>query len=274
MTIAEIHGKISRSGTNVSERMEDLLTSNVFGCLRYLPPGIALLPYLRTGRSLQGKELAVEANVVQLHASFWPWLSLSGRAACQPDVVLGLETPTNLLHLVVVEAKYHSGLSSEEDDGVAPNNQLARELDYLDIATPTDFGWRHDLQISQRSLLFVTQDYRMPRVELEGAIDEFQIKRKKKAEIFWTSWRLLPRILESALRTESDQGRPAVIEDMHELLERKNLVMFHGIELNTRRFSPSDFEFFKASSEVYQWPSTFEYPRSLPDYVYQVVDVD
>ncbi|GAI18804.1 unnamed protein product, partial [marine sediment metagenome] len=31
MTIAEIHGKISETGTNLSERMEDLLTADIMG---------------------------------------------------------------------------------------------------------------------------------------------------------------------------------------------------------------------------------------------------
>ncbi|GAI56473.1 unnamed protein product, partial [marine sediment metagenome] len=31
MTVAEIRGKISETGSNLSERMEDLLTSDVFG---------------------------------------------------------------------------------------------------------------------------------------------------------------------------------------------------------------------------------------------------
>ena len=43
MTIAEIHGKISETGTNLSERMEDLLTSDIFGGMRYLPAQKALI---------------------------------------------------------------------------------------------------------------------------------------------------------------------------------------------------------------------------------------
>ena len=46
MTIAEIRGKISRSGSNLSDRMEDLLTSDVFGPLRYLPFAEGLMSVL------------------------------------------------------------------------------------------------------------------------------------------------------------------------------------------------------------------------------------
>lgn len=35
---AELRGKISQSGSNAFDRMEDLLTSDVFGRLRYVPP--------------------------------------------------------------------------------------------------------------------------------------------------------------------------------------------------------------------------------------------
>ena len=35
MVMAELGGKISRSGANISDRSEDLLTSDVFGALRF-----------------------------------------------------------------------------------------------------------------------------------------------------------------------------------------------------------------------------------------------
>ena len=35
--IAELHGKISSRGTNLKETLEDNLTGNVFGSLRYIP---------------------------------------------------------------------------------------------------------------------------------------------------------------------------------------------------------------------------------------------
>ena len=113
MTIAEIRGKISDAGTNLSERMEDLLTSDVFGCMRYVPPQLALLPFLRTGRSIEGDTLAVPDRPIRVHYAFWPWISQAGRNACEPDVVIGLETEGNHVHVVLVEAKYFSGISSE-----------------------------------------------------------------------------------------------------------------------------------------------------------------
>ncbi len=54
MTQAVIRGKISSSGTNLSERLEDLLTSEVFSRLRYLKPGEAIIPILNRIQSRLG----------------------------------------------------------------------------------------------------------------------------------------------------------------------------------------------------------------------------
>lgn len=55
MTIAELRGKVTGTGTNLSERMEDLLTSDTFGCMRYLSAEKALIPFLKTACSFHGK---------------------------------------------------------------------------------------------------------------------------------------------------------------------------------------------------------------------------
>ena len=122
MTVAEIRGKISATGSNLSDRMENLLTSDIFGCMRYLPAQYALIPFLQTARSLHGNTLTIPGEVLGVHWSFWPWLKLAGRIPCEPDVVLGLETEENHVHLILVEAKYYSGLSSEEDERAEPND--------------------------------------------------------------------------------------------------------------------------------------------------------
>ena len=50
---ALIKGKLTRS----EENMEDLLTSNVFGIFKYLPPSEALLPFIGEAIDLRGKRL-------------------------------------------------------------------------------------------------------------------------------------------------------------------------------------------------------------------------
>ncbi len=185
VTIAEIRGKISATGTNLSERMEDLLTSDVLGCMRYLPPQKALIPFLRMARSYYGRVLTTSEEVIKVRYSFWPWIELEARNPCEPDVVLGIEDKDGRMHVVFVEAKYYSGLSSEEDELATPNDQLARELDNLDEVSCATMGWKPDLPISSRTLLFITADMGLPRVLLGQSLGEYKRKRRINVDIFW-----------------------------------------------------------------------------------------
>ena len=114
----------------------------------------------------------------------------------------------------------------------------------------------------------------MPREDMVAALGEFTRKRGVKGDIYWTTWRLLPSILEIALVTESDPGHRAVLEDMLALLLRKGLTMFRGIEPVTRWFNPSDFMFYRTEERKYHWP---QYPTELPvlpQYTYKVTEHD
>ena len=257
MTIAEIHGKISEEGTNLSERMEDLLTADIFGCFRYLPPQEALIPFLNTARSFHGHALALPAEIVGVHYSFWPWVKLHGCTPCEPDVVVGIETEGRHLHLVFVEAKYRSGLSSEENEGESPNDQLARELDNLDKISPVNLHWSPELSITSRTLLFVTQDMGMPRTLIDRSLAEYQRKRYRQGDVYWTSWRFLQPILEKGLRQENSPQSIAVKEDMLKLLLRKGLTMFRGVDPITACFDLP--QFYIVPLRIYMWPTISEH---------------
>jgi len=254
MTIAEIHGKISEVGANLSERMEDLLTADSFGCFRYLPYDKGLIPFLDTARSFHGHALVLPSEIAGVHYSFWPWVKLHGCTPCEPDVVIGLETDERHLHLVFVEAKYHSGLSSEEDEGESPNDQLARELDNLDRISPVNLHWSPDLTITSRTLLVVTQDMGMPRTLIAQSLAEYQRKRNRQGDVYWTSWRFLHAVQEKQIASEVNQEHRAVLEDMMLLLQRKWLTMFNGVEPVFCEFNESDFDFYHITSLRLNWP--------------------
>jgi len=52
--IAEIYGKISSDGRNLSDQLEDKLTGDVFGALRYIDFRHGLFPLLRKAYFLSG----------------------------------------------------------------------------------------------------------------------------------------------------------------------------------------------------------------------------
>lgn len=249
MTVAEIHGKLSVA--SLSERREDLLTSDVFGCLRYLPPQEVLVPFLKTARSLSGKTLSISSSISAAHYAFWPSLRALRRAACEPDVVLGLETDDGI-HLIMIEAKYHSGPSSLENNDLLPHHQLAREMDQLSAVSCADLNWETPSEPGSRTLLYVTKDMTMPEADMGRACLEYSSKRAASIDIYWTSWRFLPSILESTLVHETIPERRAIVDDMLRLLERKWLMPFSGVDRVEVEVRLPDF--YQLGISSYDWP--------------------
>lgn len=253
MTIAEIKGKISESGSNLSERMEDLLTSDVFGCLRYLPVEKGLFPFLKTAWSYKGLPLNIPFSTNKTQYLFWPSLRIHGCNPCEPDVLLSIETKQGI-HLIMIEAKYFSGLSSEEDSCAEPNNQLARELDNLNTISNSHLGWSTGLDIISRNLIFITQDMKIPLSLLSQSLAEYQLKRGE-GDIFWTSWRFLPAILDKQIVLEHNIEHKAIMEDILLLLQKKGLTMFCGVDPVVYEFKIRDFDFYHITPRKFSWPS-------------------
>lgn len=134
---AEIHGKISSKGSNLTERLEDNLTGNIFGTLRYIPFSTALGKifgkgvYPKTvGKRIQEIDKEFWADTIQ----FWPY-DREGEIDALiefEDVVIG------------IEVKYKSGLSSDDETNNQEEvqemqqsfNQLARESRILSRKAP------------------------------------------------------------------------------------------------------------------------------------------
>lgn len=120
--IAELHGKISSRGTNLTENLEDNLTGNFFGALRYLPfsKGIKKILLKVIGEdSFDQYEAEEWAERIQ----FWPYHDEG-----ELDLLINLNLIT-----IAIEVKYNSGLSSDDEVSNSDKrseqskNQLARE---------------------------------------------------------------------------------------------------------------------------------------------------
>ncbi len=251
MTLADIHRKLE--GLNLTSRSEDLLTSNVFGCLRYLPPAKALVPFIRTALSLEKKPIDIPEEIIKAYATFWPFLRATGHSNCEPDVVLGLETADDHLYVVMIEAKYLSGPSSEADEKDLPHHQLARELDQLSVIDATAFGWETCAKPSACFLVYVTRDNTMPTEDIKEGLSEYCKKSKKTAEVYWTSWSKLPSILETCLTTELISEHRLIMQDMLVLLKQKWLITFNGVDSIKTLYPIPDF--YPHLMKEYKWPS-------------------
>ena len=234
MTIAEIHGNISHTWSNLSDQMEDLLTSDVFGACRYVRPETLLLPFLRGAKTVDGIALAMSLDTPVEHAyyRFWPWL-----VSCEPDVLIALEDSSRRFYLVLVEAKYFSAKSSSALDGEelefapAPSDQLARE--YLALLDPVGSFHLPDHflrgHVCCHALVYVTAHRSMPRLAMQESIGEIThfLPNHARVNLFWATWFDLQPILARADAMEYE--RP-ILDDLRRLLIKKRLVRFAGFD--------------------------------------------
>lgn len=216
MLEALIHGKLSRE----QENMEDILTSCVFGLLKHVPPRDGLLPFLMQARAIDGSHplWSVLDTAAEVSYEFWPWWEHGSSVACEPDVVLRSTLPHGAKHIVLVEAKLHSGKSPcirPENDG--PTDQLAREWWHLERQAKLDGA--------KPTLVFLTAGFGVPVAELRASLDECSRWCVSSPRLCWLSWRYLWRIAEHSTHP--------LMRDLHALLERMQLRFWFGLRVPT-----------------------------------------
>lgn len=211
MLMAWLSGKLSRE----QENMEDLLTSTVFGLLKYCSEDLVLLPFLRLARTSEGvNPLADLCASTTAQYEFWPQWQEPSCEFCEPDVVLRLESPDGRRRLVAVEVKFRADKSADADASeVPPTDQLAKEWDNLVS--------RARAEDSEPVLLYLTADFGCPVEAIEDSRAEYRSKRGVDPVIAWLSWSQLHRVV-------TDRGEP-VLRDLGELLTKLGLEGFQGI---------------------------------------------
>ena len=224
MLQALLNGKLSRE----QENMEDVLTSNVFGFMEYLRTDRELLKFLGKAQHINDTgdiELSqlLPAEPEDIKYDFWPKWSEGDCVPCEPDLVLRIDAKEGENLIVLIEAKYHSGKSSEasEDDEneTPPHDQLAREWDNLLHIAESEKESREPI------LIYLTADFGCPVEAIEDSRKNFERKRsgqaKKLFSCFWLSW----RHLKEALHKSTDK----VFENLVEAMRKLNLVFYYGI---------------------------------------------
>lgn len=232
MLQAQLKGKLTRG----EEDLEDLLTSNVFGSIKYIPPEEALLPLLASSRDGFGNApIHVQQPVSSVDYSFWQWIQEPGCQGCEPDVIITIQLMGKQKIIILVEAKYLSDKSSESTEQGTPTDQLAREWDNL-----TYLAKRED---ATPILLYVTADLGYPKKSIESSLREYMQKRKREMSVFWISWRKLPTLF-------SDKEQE-ILKDLVKVLRRQGLTFFEGIT----KPDPIDFEWSFRTVVNWVWSS-------------------
>ncbi len=244
MTIAELHGKLAPGQPGgVHERMEDLLTSDVFGTMKYAGWERGFLDWL-----LQAEPAPVEpppapissyltgATIGAVGYRFWPRMA-NGR---EPDLALLFEFDQEDPLLIVVEAKYLSAAGDGAEEGKRQRggltgNQIADQVRGLSEMTAQELGHWFEAAPAvgglpagthvRRIHLYVTTHAALPEGDYEQA--QARLGSPWPLPAYWLSWTWLADCLSHHLEGPERCSRE-LITDLHRLLLRKGLVPFRG----------------------------------------------
>jgi len=231
---AQLKGKLTRA----EENLEDLLTSNVFGCLKYLPAEDGILPLLRATKNEDGIPVLQDLSEIEKTTyEFWPYLTEANCKPCEPDVLIRIETKTRRRLLVLVESKLLSGKSSSAPNDEIPIDQLAKEWDNLSSIARRE-GW-------VPLLIYITAHTEYPKDEIEESAREYSGKREKSMTVGWLSWRDLINIYQDS--------KHAIVQDMIEILKKQGLVYFDGFLCFAEKLWDWIFSPVVLSNEAFSW---------------------
>ncbi|MGM9606127.1 MAG: hypothetical protein ACI3XJ_01340 [Oscillospiraceae bacterium] len=215
--IAELHGKISGSGSNLNDRLEDKLTGDVFGALRYMPFHLGMAQILRAAK-IDGLTECVEKTKLDFwgdRIQFWPY-----HEEGEMDAFLELDNA-----VISIEVKYMSGLSSDDEientakeEKEESHNQLARESRMVRQWCPAH---------KKPYLIFIAH-------ESECAPICNNVKARAilepGVELGYVSWQEILNQLSQVEATEPYQR--LILSDLVSLLKRKGFERFSGFDLS------------------------------------------
>ena len=207
--VEEFYGKISRSGSNLSDNLEDKLTGDFFGTFRYMDFCDGLQPILcgalRKSDEQQGaSQTAIQlianvncTNIKEEHIKFWPKHDLG-----ELDVLLEYDNCC-----IGIEVKFQSGLSSDD--------QLIREANILcDLAKD-----------KAKILLFIAR-----HESCRSVYHEYKDVIRKDVCFVFVSWEDILQSMKDLLNggkgSKYTSAQRLMISDLVKLLTRKGFDTF------------------------------------------------
>lgn len=224
--IAELKGKISSTGSNLNERLEDKLTGDSFGSLRYIPFNKVAKSILLETKVLKDEFLYVVDIINRLNADywdnniqFWPKDSLG-----ELDILIEFEDI-----VIGIEVKLYHRLSSDDnidnsncDSEKESNHQLSRESRIL----------KNKISGTNKSalLIFVAPEYICYPICKEA----YERNIIKDGVILgYLPWEEILVVFEKTVSTgELNIYEELIIKDIIALLKRKGLERFKNFDFD------------------------------------------
>jgi len=238
--IAEIKGKISRSGSNLSEKLEDELTGNIFGNLRYLLFSEVLKPIFVNGIYPQSVAKRFEKINEEYWADkieFWPQHNYGELDAYIEfdDIAVG------------IEAKYTSSLSSDDDVDYSKNeeekelllsrNQIQRECRILE-----------DRAKNKLKIILLIADM-LDCSDIYQDIDRRELLKKSDVLFGYISWQSI--LVELQKLYIDNAFSKIIISDLVDLMKRKGFDQFEKMQIVPINVDSNKFYVFTGMHEDY-----------------------
>ncbi|QJA07632.1 hypothetical protein HF520_01135 [Romboutsia sp. CE17] len=258
--IAEIQGKISSTGSNLNERLEDNLTGNFFGTLRYMSFENGLKKILLQGVTPKNDnviEIIKNINVEEWsdNISFWPY-DKEGEI----DVILDFDNC-----IIGIEVKYLSGISSDDDISNDENSfedkikedksiqQLARESRIISKKGPN----------KEKILIFIADQ--------QSCIDVYKDVTKrniieKDVNLVYISWQNILEIMKNLQCT--NKYEKIIIDDLISLLTKKGFDQFKEFLIEDLIINEAYYEFGDIKREINKYYICFFNEKNIEGDLY------
>lgn len=236
MYIAELKGKIPSN----FEKMEDILTSNVFSFFKYSDRTIFLKSFLN--------KLNIQANDRELNETefiFWPIYE----DGTEPDLVMLVGD-----YYLLFESKYFSDFGKKT---FTLEDQLEKEaLDYQ-LVRETVEGSKAAKEIGKHFFIIaITADYyfKPERFEFKDDVKE-DVKKAFNRYFKWINWHTITELLLSLIE-EQPKSLPNLLfaNDLYQLLDKKKLRAFRNFDVLAGIFNSRAIEniFFLSGTAKYK----------------------
>lgn len=220
MIQAELHGKLFEI-----ENSEDVLTSNIFGLLKYLPNDV-FLNILDHAKTLSGKK--IEFDLKSYIPEFIFWENIKGYG--EPDLIIKFRNKVGHELILCIEVKYYSSKSGDGE-----NDQLKRYFEALSISSK-----------EKSCFLGVVYLTKYPsRKELEDSLYHIKQKELDDAEekLFQLRWFEITKSLEN-YNGVLNRHENLILKDLIKYLKYKNFVEFTGFSFQSKDFNFSTDHFY------------------------------
>ena len=214
--IYELRGKIPQNSSFIYS--EDVLTSTIFGNLRYFSNYEILKEFLSKAKDLENNSFNTYDLSEKIKIHFWTKYSNQNEPQInEPDLLL--EDDKNV---TIIECKYHSPL----DETFSQNhkdytNQLIRYSTILD---------QYFSNKDNKNIIFLTlKDY-----EYKTCLSKTKANISKDIGLYWLCWEELFSILKKAQVTGN--GEKDLLNDLISFMKNRRLLYFSGITITNSNY--------------------------------------